>query len=315
MKLILNPTRLITFLFLLAIISLISCKKEISGGTGNPQEEEFASRASSEADAESEIFFNQLFDDVMGVNDDLGMAGLGVFGRANTSGTNFNIARTDTIRCFTVSLTHLNAPDVFPVRVVLDFGTGCVGRDGHLRSGKIITIYTGRLIVPGAKATTHFENFKFDEIKVEGVHEITNLSSPVSVTNPFPPHKWKVVVEGARLTKPNSNYTEWNSQKTIAQLEGMLTPFIPLDDIYKIEGSANGKVKRDNIIVAWKAEITEPFIKKFSCRWIVKGRLRVARMTLSSNSPWVAILDYGNGDCNNRAVISINGVLHEITLP
>ena len=315
MKLIFNLTRLITSFFLLTTIILISCKKETSGGRGNTQEEEFASQASSEADAESEIFFNQLFDDVMGVNDDLGMAGLGVFGRANTSGTNYNTARTDTIRCFTVTVTPLNAPDLFPVRVVLDFGTGCIGRDGHLRSGKIITIYTSRLIVPGAKATTHFENFKFDEIKVEGVHEITNLSSPVSITNPFPPHSWKVVIEGAKLTKPNGNYTEWNSNKTITQLEGMITPFIPLDDYYKIEGSANGKVKRDNILVAWRAEITEPLIKIFSCRWIVKGRLRVARLTLSNNSPWIAILDYGGGDCNNRAVISINGVLHEITLP
>lgn len=315
MKLILNPTRLSAILFFTFVISLISCKKEQSNTGGYPDEEAFASRISSEADAESGTIFNQVFDDVMGVSDEVGMAGLGIFGRANTTGENDITARGDTLHCLTVTVTHLNPPDIFPVKVVLDFGTGCLGRDGHTRSGKIITIYTNRLVVPGAQATTTFENFKFDEIKVEGTHTITNLSTPVSVTNPVLVHKWKVVIENGKLIKPNGNYTEWNSTKSIVQVEGMDTPFIPLDDIYKIEGGGNGKVKRDNLLVAWRAEIIEPLIKKFSCRWIVKGKMKIVRMTLSNTSPWVAVLDFGNGNCDNRALLTINGVIHEITLP
>lgn len=315
MKLIINPSRLATLVFFLFTLVISSCKKEQSDAGGSAQDEEFASQASSEADAESEIIFNDVFDNVIGVNNDFGFAGVGVFGRANT-GTEIGIvSRGDTTRCFTITYLHLNPPHVFPAKVILDFGAGCRGRDGHLRSGKIITTYTDRLINPGAKATTTFENFKFDEIKVEGTHEITNLSIPVSVNNPILVHKWKVAVEAAKLIKPNGNYTEWNSTKYISQVEGMLTPFIPLDDIYKIEGGANGKVKRDNIIVAWRAEITEPLVKKFNCRWIVKGKIKVIRITLNSSSPWVALLDYGNGDCNNKALVTINGVTHEITLP
>jgi len=315
MKLIINPSRLTALLFFFFALQLASCKKEQSGGGGNPQDEEFASRASSEADAESEIIFNDVFDNVLGVNNDFGIAGTGVFGRANLGTESGIVSRGDTIRCFTITYIHLNPPDVFPARVILDFGAGCIGRDGHHRSGKIITTYTNRLVIPGAVATTTFDNFKFDGIKVEGTHEITNLSIPVSVTNPILVHKWKVAVEGAKLTKPNGNYTEWNSTKYIAQVEGMLTPFIPLDDFYKIEGNANGKVKRDNIIVAWRAEITEALVKKFSCRWIVKGKIKVVRQTLSNTSPWVALLDYGNGNCDNKALVTINGVTHEITLP
>ena len=312
MKLTFNLTRLTTIFLLLILTTWTSCKKERSNDSN--AQEEYASQASSEADAESEIIYNEIFDNVMGVNNDVGMAGTGVFGRANiTSDGSGTTARTQA--CPDVTITHLDPVNAFPVRIVLDFGTGCTGRDGHLRSGKIIVVYTNRLIIPDAKATTTFENFKFDEIKVEGTHIITNLSTPVSNTNPTLIHKWKVVVDGGKLTKPNGNYTEWNSIKYIIQLEGSLTPYIPLDDIYKIEGNANGKVKRGDLLIAWRTEITEPLIKKFSCRWIVKGVLKVTRLNLSTNSPWLAAINYGTGYCDNKAVVTINGISHEITLP
>ncbi|HEY5771115.1 MAG TPA: hypothetical protein VIS75_00755, partial [Chitinophagaceae bacterium] len=61
--------------------------------------------------------------------------------------------------------------------------------------------------------------------------------------------------------------------------------------------------------------ITEPLIKKFTCRWLVKGIIRTARINLATNSPWVATINYGIGDCDNKAVVTINGVPHNITLP
>jgi hypothetical protein len=305
-------TQLTTAAIFFAALFIISCNKEKSNDGLTPQEEEFASQATSEADAESEIIFNDVFDNVMGVSDEVGMAGVGVFGRVNNSGGAGETARTSA--CHTVTVTHLNPPNVFPVKIVIEFDGTCVGRDGHRRSGKIITVYSNRLIVPGATAVTEFEDFKFDEIKVEGRHQITNLSTVTTPTNSLT-HKWKVEVTGAKLTKPNGNYTEWNSTKTITQIEGMATIFNPFDDIYKIEGSANGKVKRGDLLLAWRTDITEPLIKKFTCRWIVKGILKVIRLNLTSNSQWVASLDYGNGACDNKAVATINGVVHEITLP
>ena len=312
MKLITRFT-LLSIAFFFLITFSISCKKEISNSGSAQQDEELASETSSRADAESEFIFNDVFDNVMGVSDDVGLAGVGVFGKMNNTGSGTLLgARTDA--CYTVSITHLNPPDAFPVKIVIDFGTGCQGRDGRTRSGKIITTYTARLLYPGAKATTTFDNYHVDSIKVEGTHVITNQSTlPTSTANIV--FIWKAVVEGAKLTKPSGNYSEWNSTKTITQIEGSATPILPLDDIYKVEGSANGKVKRGDLLVAWKAEITEPLIKKFSCRWIVKGVLKVIRINLSSSSQWVGIINYGGGDCDNKAKVTINGVDHEITLP
>jgi len=310
MKLIFNPTRLAALVFL-SFIVCGSCKKETSQDT---TQEEFASQASSEADAESDDIFNEVFDNVLGVNTDVGFGNTGVFGQMNP-GASGGTARLTA--CPDVTVTHLSGNlDPFPVKIVMDFGTGCTGRDGRTRSGKIITVYTKRLFEFGAIATTEFDNFTIDSIKVQGRHVITNQGEPISTSPTLCiRHRWKVEVRDAKLTKPNGNYTEWNSTKTIAQDAGMCTPFVQLDDIYKIDGGGHGKVKRGDLLIAWNSEITEPLIKKFSCRWLVKGVIRIARLNLTTNSPWVATINYGTGDCDNKAVVTINGVPHNITLP
>ena len=219
--------------------------------------------------------------------------------------------------CPDVTVVHLSGNlDPFPVKIIMDFGTGCTGRDGRTRSGKIITVYTNRLFVFGATATTEFDNFTIDSIKVQGRHVILNQGEVISTAPTLCiRHKWKVTITDAKLSKPNGNYTEWNSTKTITQLEGTCTPWIHVDDIYKIEGGGHGKVKRGDLLIAWNSEITEPLIKKFSCHWLVKGGIRIARLNLATNSPWIATINYGTGDCDNKAVVTINGIAHNITLP
>ncbi|HEV8273682.1 MAG TPA: hypothetical protein VGQ04_20360 [Chitinophagaceae bacterium] len=310
MKLIFSPTRLAILVFV-SLIAFGSCKKETSADT---TQEEFASQASSEADAESDDIFNEVFDNVLGVNTDVGFGNTGVFGQMSP-GASGGTARLTA--CPDVTVTHLSGNlDPFPVKIVMDFGTGCTGRDGRTRSGKIITVYTKRLFEFGAIATTEFDNFTVDSIKVQGRHVITNQGEPISTSPTLCiRHRWKVEVRDAKLTKPNGNYVEWNSTKTITQLEGTCTPFIQLDDIYKIDGGGYGKVKRGDLLIAWNSEITDPLVKKFSCRWLVKGVIRIARLNLTTNSPWVATINYGNGDCDNKAVVTINGVAHNITLP
>jgi hypothetical protein len=261
------------------------------------------------------MVFNEVFDDVMGVNDDVGMSGTGIFGRSNNSDPNgiSTVARPDTIRCFTVTITH-TSNTIFPVHIVIDFGTtGCLGKDGHIRKGKIITDYTNRLLYPGASATTTFDGFYVDDIHVEGTHVITNTSTTITGTNNYN-RQFTVDVTDARLSKSNGNFTQWNSHKVITQLEGLSTPLFPFDDIFRIEGSSNGSAKRENLLVAWGSEITVPLIKRFNCRWIVEGKIRTVRVNNSASNPWTAVLDFGSGNCDNQATITINGVPYQISL-
>lgn len=313
MKPIIRFAPLITALFLFTIIFVFSCKKE-NGSVLTPQEEAKASMTTTQSDAEADFVFNDVFDNVMGVNNDVGMAGTGVFGLTAVSGGSggTETARTDTVPnstpCFTVTVEHLSSA-IFPIRITIDFGTvGCPGRYGHIRKGKIITTYTNRLVFPGATATTTFQDFYIDSIKVEGTHTISNTSTSNVL-------QFKVDITDGKLSKPSGNYTEWTSHKTITQIEGLGTPYVPFDDIYRIEGASNGKVKTGDLIVVWRSEIIDPLIKRVNCRWIVKGQVRTIRVTSSNTAtPADTVLDFGDGTCDNQATITINGVVYQITL-
>ena len=302
-------TRLIATVFFASLV-MIACKKETSNSL-SPQQEEEAATLSSESETESEVVFNDVFDNVMGVNTEVGVGGTGIFGRSSGNIGGRETGADSIPSCVHVTVTRLNPPALFPVKIVIDFGNGCKGRDGHWRYGKIITVYTGRLMEPGSSATTTFDGFKFDNIKVEGTHKITNTTNNTAGSNL---RQFTVDVTDARLTKPNGDYSMWSSHRVITQIEGNGS-VLPHDDIFKITGSARGRVKHENVIYAWQSEITEPLIKKFSCRWISKGVIKVRRETLSSTSQWVAVLNYGQGDCDYYATLTINGVVHNIELP
>jgi hypothetical protein len=297
-------TQLMTAVIFTFLITF-SCKKESNPSGLTPQEEEQASVASSQSDAESEAVFNDVFDNVLGVNNDVGLAGVGVFGRVAQSGTSNDILRTEA--CFTVSISRFSSNEPFPLRIVVDFGTGCTGRDGHTRYGKIITEYTGRLIVPGKSATTTFDHFRYDSISVEGTHKLTNTGTALI-------RQFTVEVSGARLTMPNGNYSQWNNHRIITQVEGLITPELPLDDTFTITGYSSGEIRTNIFATTWESTITEPLRKRFVCHWISKGVVKVIRKNLSADSKWVVTLNYGSGDCDNKAVLIINNIEHQITL-
>jgi hypothetical protein len=298
----LSAVNLTTLVLGFSLLTFTACQKETSDANTEAQEEE-ASRAASEGDGEAETVFNGIFDDAMGADNEVGVSGSGVFyGRTDSM--------TNVPRCFTVTVTRPTT-NPFPIRIVVDFGTtGCPGPDGHIRKGKIITEYTNRLIVPGAIATTTFDGFFVDSIKVEGTHKITNTSELPTVLRRF-----RTEVINGKIIKPSGNFVEWNSTKVVVQVEGLLTPEMPRDDVFKIEGTAAGRVRRGNIIVLWNSTVTEPLFRRFTCRHIVKGRIRTVRGNLTTQSRWIAELDFGNGQCDNQATLIVNGVSRQITLP
>lgn len=299
MKNILDPVKLLVILLSCSLVMVLSCGKEQS--LSSEQEKEMA-QVSGETGAEAENTFAETFDDVMGANNDVGVAGSGIFyGRPDTL--------SPTPRCFTVTVVRLNNTSPFPVRIIVDFGTaGCTGPDGHVRRGKILTTYTDRLINAGAIATTEFDGFYVDSVHVEGQHKITNTSEPSF------PRRYKVEIINGKLTKPSGNFITCNSTKVINQVAGVNTAPVA-DDVYSIEGNAHGTVKRGNLLVNWESTIIAPLKRRVTCRWIVSGQIRTIRAGLPGNSPWIGLLDFGAGNCDNQAVLTINGVPHQITLP
>ena len=280
-------------------ITFTSCKKETSDINATDSPEAVAATVTTTNDeAQSEESFDDVFNITASINageagEDLGMG-------ANVSGLFELGTRPDSLtqRCFTVTVIP-KQPGIFPKIVTVDFGAGCLGRDGKYRKGKIISVFTNRMLIPGAKISTTFENYYVDSFKIEGTHITENTSS-----NNMQGLKI-MVIEGKILNTTNGNWRKWNSTRNVLQIEGNGTIHFPLDDVYKITGTARGS---NSFGHSWTSSVIEPLIKKFTCRWIVKGKVHLIRDMRE------ATLDYGNGDCDNDAIIYINGIPHSIKL-
>ncbi len=285
---------------LAAVMTVTGCKKETSVTATDdiPQEEVAATVTTANDDAQAEAQYDDVFNITASVSaedagEDIGMgtnvSGLGEMGTPLSPSTQ---------RCFTVTVVP-NIPGVFPKTVTIDFGNGCLGRDGKFRKGKIVSIFTNKMRVPGAKVSTTFVGYHVDSFHIEGTH-ITENTSTSNMQG------LQVKVIDGQITNTNTGkWRKWNSTKNILQTEGNGTPNFPLDDVYKITGNAAGS---NSLGHTWSSMIVEPLIKKFSCRWIVKGTVHITR-----NNRQV-LLDYGNGNCDNLAILYINGVGHVITL-
>ena len=300
MKKTINLTTWLLAFSLIGAITFTSCKKDdnVNSVTDNDPIELAATQEATTQEAETEAQYDDVFNITASMNNSQVGEDLGV--GANVSGL-FELGSTNTTNttpCFTITVVP-NIPHVFPKTVTIDFGTGCLGRDGKYRKGKIVSIYTNPMVVPGAKVSTTFVDYFVDSFHIEGTH-ITENTSTSNMQG------WKVVVIDGKITNTNTNrWRKWNSTKNVLQIEGNGTPHFPLDDVYKITGNARGSNSAGH---TWASLVIEPLIKKFTCPWIVKGTVKLIRDGRE------ALLDYGNGNCDNLAIIYINGVPHVITL-
>ena len=295
-----NHSTLFLALSLIGTLIISSCKKEDSfnSTTGSETTEQAVTQEATVQETEAEAQFDDVFNITASMNrsevgEDLGVS-------ANVSGL-FELGSTttsNTTRCFTITVVP-NIPHVFPKTITIDFGNGCMGRDGKYRKGKIVSIYTNPMVVPGAKVSTTFIGYQVDSLKIEGTH-ITENTSTSNMQG------WKVKVIEGKITQVTTNrWIKWNSTKDILQIAGNGTPHFPLDDIYKITGNTRSINSAGH---SWSALVIEPLIKKFTCRWIVQGTIKFVRNGRE------ALLDFGDGRCDNQAILYINGVPHVITL-
>ena len=200
---------------------------------------------------------------------------------------------TDSPACATITLDRTE----FPITVTIDFGAGCRGNDGRTRRGKIIIVFSDTIRKNGSTATTTFDNFYVDSAKVEGKHILTNLSQPGK------PKVKREIING-KLTWPSGRWIERSSEKYFEMVKGVNTR-LREDDVFSITGEASGKNSRNK---SWTAKITSPLEKRANCRWITKGIVNFQRNDKTGS------LDYGSGDCDNKAILKINEFTKEITL-
>ncbi|MEO7164378.1 MAG: hypothetical protein ABI041_15765, partial [Bdellovibrionia bacterium] len=179
----------------------------------------------------------------------------------------------------------------FPKNITIDFGNGCTSLNGIARSGKINVTLSDSLNKTGAIAVMTFENYIVNGFKNEGT-----LTWTTTTQNNI--KSWTRKSENGKVTEPGGRYWLHAGMQTVTQTDGLATPFNFADDGFSITGSHTVTSQEG---ISGTAEITEALEKKVICANIDKGKVKL------QGPNHFAIIDYGDGTCDNKATVSIDG--------
>ena len=279
-----KPSNLLLSATFVLLLATSSCKKETS-----------VQDSDAEIESTIELTTDNAIADFMAEDDnDILMEAaeeknlLGNFAPTTNETNNF-------LACANITVTPQNG---FPKTILIQFDSTCTNARGIKRSGAIRIVVSDSLRRSGSTAVMTFENYYVNYFKREGTHTFTNVSIPGGKS-------WQRKVENGKITAPGGRFWLHASIKNVSQTAGLNTPVMLFDDVFSITGNASVTNPRGG---TRSANILEPLQKKYACRYIDKGRIRFEAPN------HFAILDYGNGDCNNTATISIDGRLPRIII-
>ena len=139
---------------------------------------------------------------------------------------------------------------------------------------------------------------------------LTARATTITWTNTSTPNaaSWTRSISNGKITAPGGNlYWLHTGTTSVTQTAGGGTPLNLLDDVYSVTGNhtvtnSEGKSRT--------ATVTEALEKKTICHNVTKGKLKI------EGPNHFAIIDYGDGTCDNIVTISIDGrTPRTITLP
>ncbi|MCX6307387.1 MAG: hypothetical protein NTY32_00680 [Bacteroidia bacterium] len=198
--------------------------------------------------------------------------------------------------CPVITVDTIAVPHV----MTIDFGTACTGKDGRVRSGKIIVSATSFKIFPSVRQKT-FDNFTVDSRKIEGSvtktiqKDLINISRTATIKENI-----QVIntVKGDTISRV-SDITRLYKMNVLAD---------KTDDQTLTWGTVVNTRPNGVIFTKTIAEAT-PLLFQASCRHIVSG---IASFENSLGRKWS--IDYGDGSCDNKATLTVNGKSKEITI-
>tara|TARA_Y100000768_G_C23944289_1_gene666762 strand:+ start:381 stop:1235 length:855 start_codon:yes stop_codon:yes gene_type:complete len=208
--------------------------------------------------------------------------------------------------CATVTVSPAWPDTTFPKTIEVDFGSGCTGMDGRYRTGNLTIVATGRYRTPGSSYTVTSSNYTVDGYLIQGTKTVTNTG--YNSNNYL---VYTIDMDGY-ITKPDSTVISYSSDRIRKWVAGINTNLYThgvsgrTDDVYWITGDASGQSSNGT---SYTADITDQLVIELDCQYITSGTLEI-----QPNSAAVRTIDWGNGNCDNQATVSVNGYTATISL-
>jgi outer membrane murein-binding lipoprotein Lpp len=188
----------------------------------------------------------------------------------------------------------------------IDFGTqGCAMPNGNILKGKIIISFSKNFTTPIRTISYKLEGFYHNDKLIEGSKTITHelkTSDLLATVHPVTTHSIDV-----KITYPDGKIYSRVGTRVREMVEGFATMTNWEDNVFNVWGYhittfPNGSV--------YTCTIKTPLLIKMSCKmpFPVSGVVEIVK------NDSTATLDYGNGDCDKLATITVNGVTKEIVI-
>jgi hypothetical protein len=198
-------------------------------------------------------------------------------------------------RCGSVTAAPLD-PALFPKVITFDWATGCTDWAGVTRAGAF-TLSLDKLWAAGTTSSVTYNNFTQDAVTMNGSLSLSNVSNNLGLG-------WKV--QAGNLTRTDASGTSTlTGALEFKQTQGALTFWDWQDDVHEVTGTTAYTLGTGE---AGSLTILTPLVKKNNCAWVSKG---TATITVDGET---FSIDYGNGTCDNKAMVTYNGQTFEITL-
>ncbi len=181
-----------------------------------------------------------------------------------------------------------------------DFGT-CGGYmfDGIPRTGKWrLTFRNGGIKKPGASLLIQFINYKLSTVTY-AVDSIVFKNG--GMNNGI--YTYTISVYNALCTAPTWTISYTSTRSVQVDTKNTTDPS---DDVFTIiSGSASGKNRENRSFSVNINNITKPT----NCKYITKGTVQISPSGLNTRT-----IDYGDGTCDDKATLTIDGNSYNITL-
>jgi hypothetical protein len=278
-------TRILSCLFFLALVA-VGCNKDDDDKTTSAFNADNA-RISTEID---------------GISDDVTSIAEEQYNEMQTAyGRTTNI-QTLLPSCASVSTAESDSGNVWTSTIT--FSDGCTLNNGNAVSGSIIVSGSTDFSTDSYTLTYTFNNFYHNNRHVDGTRTVvfTWQGTPLQAAD----HMVANVEMHFTVTYPNGNSYTRNGHRIRELYQGYQTPFNWADNVYSVTGNWTTTFPGGGTLTT---TILSPLIIEMTCPNIVSGTLQI---TANTNG---AVVDYGDGSCDNQATLTINsGTPTEITL-
>lgn len=195
-------------------------------------------------------------------------------------------------------------------KITIDFGSGCLCKDGRMRKGKIISEFTDRFRVKGAVIITSYDGYgvtkkgglEYMMFDNSSEKTTTTLDAPASIEDNSTILFRRVV--NMKFTMPDGSAFSNSGDREVKLELGKLGN--RYDNVHTILAGVSESQGTDRKGMPFFVKVDKDVVRKAECSLQDVFKPVSGQITIKHTEK-TKVVNYGNGNCDNNVDITING--------